>query len=146
MIAPAIVGVDQEPSGCWVACISTITGIPLDQLPKASWFESEDEFLKRKLWIAYHNTVIKELGKLGWAVAYLGPRIPGGYAVASGPSPRHPDDENFKHAVVVYDGLFCWDPHPSREFIPHIDEYEVLVQLARPYCPVESWANYDPRV
>ena len=134
--------VDQEPNGCWVACVASITGIPLADLPKAEWDQYADPIVRQKNWSNYHNKVIRAIGEKGWAVAYLGASIPMGYAIATGKSPRSELYDTINHCVVVYDGKFSWDPHSSRDYVTDIYEYEILVRI-EPYFHTESWESKD---
>lgn len=116
---------DQPTNGCWVACIAGLTGIPLDELapliPAAD--EGDYEALKGR-GAEYHNAVIAKMHAHGWTLAYLGTRVPAGYSIASGQSPR-----GILHAVIAKDGVLWHDPHESRAGC-EIKEYEVVLRLA----------------
>lgn len=116
---------DQPTNGCWVACIAGLTGIPLDELapliPAAD--EGDYEALSRR-GAEYHNAVIAKMHAHGWTLAYLGTRVPAGYSIASGQSPR-----GILHAVIAKDGVLWHDPHESRAGC-EIKEYEVVLRLA----------------
>lgn len=122
--------IDQEPDGCWVACLASITGIPLAEFPKPPVGDGKDGWSSESS-CAYHNGAMAVLHRHGWTIAVLGTRVPvEGYAVASGPSPRL---EGSWHAVVWKDGAPLFDPHPSRSFLQgEPGEFELVVRI-RPF-------------
>lgn len=121
--------VTQVPSGCWVACLAGLTDIPHDDLVAFVPNVSVDDALKgdsefRMAWTEYHNSVVRFMHQRGWTYASLGSRIPKGFAIGVGKSPRGVD-----HAVITLDGKLWWDPHPSRDGIESITQFEVVVPI-----------------
>lgn len=121
MLTP--VKIDQRPNGCWSACVATISGIPLDELDLGipadadeNWFRSNRSNL--------HNDMQRRLIARGFFLHTTWRRIPKGFAIAGGTSPR-----GVPHAVVTLDGELWHDPHPSRAGLVSIDEFEILIQI-----------------
>lgn len=87
-----------DPDGnCLEACIATITGLELDEIP---------HFLDE--WYLEYETWLHALGwRMAWWNAGAGGDPPG-LAIANGPSFR-----GLPHSVVYLDGLLYHDPHPS---------------------------------
>lgn len=118
--------IDQRgDSDCWIACLSSLTGIPLADFPQPPPEPSENAAR-----VDYGNAVRLFLHDQGWRIAVLWNAVPAGYAIAGGPSPRHRDG----HAVVVLDGRMVHDPHPSRAGLEEVENYEVLIPLV-PHTP-----------
>jgi len=113
----------QKPNGCYAACIASITGIPLDEVPHPV----ESDF-SPQAWCLYRNTLVRFLRYRGWWLAYIpvatewGP--PKGYAIISGNSPR-----GTGHSCVALDGKIIHDPHPEGGGLVTTEEYEVLIEL-----------------
>ncbi len=114
--------VDDDTGNCYAACLSTITGIPFDALsiPPDEWDKHTDS--------ERYNRVTAILLEHGWWRCRLWKHAPIGLAIASGPSPRG----DFDHSVVVLDGNFYHDPHPSRAFLETVNGYEIFVPLVNP--------------
>ena len=124
--------VDQEtPDDCWTACLASLTGLPLEGFPNAPDVKDPNYEEAALNEIVYTQEVKRHLTDHGWMWRpWSGVRsIPGGYAIATGPSPRRP---GFDHCVVVKDGEIVHDPHPSRASIAKIIEYEIVIPLAPP--------------
>ncbi|MDD4971941.1 MAG: hypothetical protein PHT07_21145 [Paludibacter sp.] len=108
---------DGKHGDCWMACISTLTGIPMDELPDvndpmnaewSSYWVTMWKFLQEKGFNLYCETVAQFKGN-------------NEYCIASGKSPRG----DFYHAVVWNDGI-AHDPHPDRTGILTIDHFEII--------------------
>lgn len=88
-----------DPDGnCFEACIATITGIALDEIPHYlddDWFGSYSAWLREHGWLA------------AWWEAGTGCEPPG-LAIANGVASR-----GLRHSVVVRDGALAHDPHPE---------------------------------
>lgn len=103
--------VDQTTFGagegdCLAACIATILGIPLAEIPnvcaesagpQSTWLERLNAWLRSRGWVA----VLVEGGPGPWADG-----LP---LIVTGPSPR-----GLLHATVWRGGEMVHDPHPSR--------------------------------
>lgn len=115
----AFVGVNQKPNGCWMACLASLTGIPLDEFP-----DVPDDVQGRES--SLHNAVTVLLREHGWQLHRLWTTdtAPRGWAISAGESPR-----GLFHAVVVHDGALVWDPHPSRAGLKRMEDYEVLIPM-----------------
>lgn len=111
-------GVDSSPSergNCDAACVSTITGIPLDEIPpyqehgENGWFEERQKFLKSRGLFS----VIFDARFLSSENSHI---FPNGLCIAVGPAPRG----DWNHAVVgcVTDGKLklIHDPYPNGSF------------------------------
>lgn len=120
--------VDQRPNGCTAACIATLTGIPLDELPHppidadpAIWFGREGVDLRNDYMGRLHDV----LHRHGWYFGAIlaGPK-PRGFALAGGIGPR-----GVPHHVVVKDGELWHDPHESRAGLVSVESYDILIQV-----------------
>lgn len=121
------VWVDQPGEDeCWIACMASLTGIPLGEFPQPP---TDDRNAESET--AYDTAVRAFLMERGWRLHTVRLDIPEGYAIASGKSPRR---EGFWHSVVYRDGVLAHDPHPDRTGLGGnpVDEYEILIPLARP--------------
>lgn len=112
-----MIPVIQKPNGCYSACVSSITGIPLEDLPQPT-----DEELTHEHWHAYNNRLHAVLRAKGWFKVYVAD-VPLGFSIASGPGPRE-----LEHSCVALDGEVVHDPHPDGGGLVCITEYEVLVK------------------
>lgn len=100
---------------CFAACVATITGVPLDQIP--NFIEAGREWFA-VLWNWADET--------GWDVysAHSKETLPNGPLIVTGPGAR-----GFGHACVWIggpDGMIAWDPHPSRAGLVECDHWIVL--------------------
>ena len=119
--------VDQGDGECWIACLASLTGLPLENFPKppdVRVAKSADE-------VAFQNSVIRYLRAHRFRLVNLGLDRPAGLAIATGVSPRAEPGSHLAHCVIVRDGIFEFDPHPSRAGLPQVDEYEILVPLVK---------------
>lgn len=96
---------EKQKGNCFAACLASLFDIPLKEIP--AFEESKNwgcDFIdwidKNNIDYTMHNTP------------------PKGYAMANGISPR-----GIRHSVIVKDGRFFHDPHPSREFLTKINDY-----------------------
>lgn len=106
-------GLTKEDGNCWAACVSSITGIPLADIPvpmchEENWYEQCVKFLADREWFYLEVP----------AYAFcLTKNHPDTYIMVAGQSPRY----DCLHAVVgqICSGrvLFVHDPHPSGGFI-----------------------------
>jgi hypothetical protein len=115
---------DQVSGGCWPACLAGLTGIPHEALTRHVPPNFRETMNDDGVWNAFHNAILVELHAHGWTYDYLGPRIPRGFAIGVGKSPRGLD-----HAVIVHDGVLWHDPHPSRAGLVRITSFEILVPI-----------------
>lgn len=117
----------QRPNGCYAACIASLTGIPLDEIPHPI---ETDHFTSYRFtpeeWTAYRNEVNRFLRARGWWRAWIpADTPPRGYAIAHGDGPR-----GVGHCVVVKDGQVVMDPHPDGGGLVGVEGYETLVKCA----------------
>lgn len=118
--------VDQTKFGapegnCLMACVASITGIPLEALDDLYTAEARAE--GSHWWDVFTSA----LNRHGWHAVYLLAEdgvIPRGYAVGSGVSPR-----GLRHAVVVQDGAIVHDPHPSRAGVEQVEAFYALFPI-----------------
>lgn len=126
--------VDQTTFGapegnCLMACVATLTGVPLGALDDL--FAAECQHEGAHWWELFTAA----LHTHGWHPVYLPGAdgvVPTGYAIGSGVSPR-----GLRHAVVVKDGQLAHDPHPSREGA-EVDGFYVLVPIRAALSPTGS--------
>ncbi len=100
-----------DPDGnCLEACIATITGIDLVEIPHFldDWFEAYSAWLRLRGWCA------------AWWDSGAG-SVPPGVAIAAGPGPR-----GLRHSVVVRDGNAVHDPHPSGDGLVGVEFWIAL--------------------
>lgn len=113
---------------CFLACLATIFEMDLDDIPKfnITMFEKDgDWYSDFKEWI--HNFGV-------WPVVWtdyrdnkyhaLNPKDYPGIVIASGPSPRIPEEW---HAVVYKDGELLHDPHPDKTGINEVHKIEAFM-------------------
>lgn len=123
------VHVDQTTFGfpggnCFSACIATLLGLPLADVPyfmePEDWWDGFLEWLRPRGLYA----LCFPLKDQGWR--------PPGYHVLSGRSPRRPDDPNAHHSVVARGDEIIHDPHPSRDgLLAHLDVIVLIPMLPR---------------
>lgn len=106
-----------DPDGnCLEACFSSLTGIPLEDIPhylNDAWFNSYVHWLLDRGWfLQYWHGGIEE--------------APRGFAVASGPAVR-----GLEHSTIYLDGELFHDPHPSDAGLESINGWMVLIPLRR---------------
>lgn len=125
---PEPVKVDQRPFGCWAACIATLTGIDLDELPHPPvdvafevWSASVEN--RNRFRQQMHDALLRH----GWFEGSIGTQaIPAGFALAGGMSPR-----GLAHWVVVRDGQLWHDPHESGAgLVGDVEEYCIIIRTA----------------
>ena len=130
-------GVTQTITGddgnCLEAAIATVTGIPLDEFPLDLLGHPETHpkwFSRLRDWLYFHD----------WTMDEVHGEPPSGLHVAVGPSPRKAGS----HAVVVLNGKYLFDPHPSRTFFG-VGEAKYYITLDRrvqhPLPPVTTPTN-----
>lgn len=106
-----------DPDGnCLEACIATITGLELDEIPHflEEWYLEYEKWLRGRGWL------------IAWWNAGAGGDPPG-LAIANGPSFR-----GLPHSVVYLDGLLYHDPHPSDAGLVEVRYWILLWREARP--------------
>lgn len=122
-----------ERGNCFAACIASILGLPLDDVPNfcnhENWREEANQWLKQ-FGLFYVDFAIPEdqRAELIWEHA--------GYHVIIGPAQR-----GLRHSVVGYKGQGVHDPHPSGAMLLEAQEYGFLVstfELAMPMPVAES--------
>ena len=108
---------------CWAACISSITEIPLEELPDAN----DPEHQSYKEWPVYWCAMLDYLKTKGFSLYNTGINnfknidFP---VIAVGKSPRG----DFNHAVVWQNGIIH-DPHPDRTGIHSIVDFMVIEKI-----------------
>jgi hypothetical protein len=90
------------PGNCVQACIATVFGRPLEEVPHFALFNSWHQALN--LWLSdWYDLAARirpvEKGHPDWLYLLIGG------------SPRNAD---WSHIVVGWKGRILWDPHPSR--------------------------------
>lgn len=112
----------NQHGDCWAACISTITEIPIEEIPDVNdpkysewptyWYAMWN-FLKDKGFLLYCENVNQFKGN-------------GDCCIACGKSPRG----NFNHAVIWNNGMIH-DPHPDKTGILNIDHFEIIEKTTK---------------
>jgi hypothetical protein len=110
------IGVRQTEFGdegnCLRACIATICQVELDEVvdvldgvePEANWFLRIERWARER---GYELDV------------HMPDSPPSGWSIAIGETVRGPQT----HAVVAYNGVMWWDPHPSDLWLIKPDHY-----------------------
>jgi hypothetical protein len=123
------VRVDQDQFGlrgnCQSACLATLLGIPLSEVPNWAAMEGNDQlkFDAMRSWlraIGWDLMTVERGGMDAWP-----PRF--GAFIAGGKSARGID-----HAVIYRDGELWHDPHPDRTGIKSVETIDNLYPL-NPY-------------
>lgn len=105
---------------CWAACISSLTEIPIEELPDVNDPKNSE-------WPSYWYTMWNFLKDRGFSLycenvnQFVGNN---GYCIACGKSPRG----DFNHAVIWNDGIIH-DPHPDKTGILNIDHFEIIDKI-----------------
>lgn len=134
-------GPDSPPAergNCDLACLSTITGIPLEQIPRYNELSLDDWHAKRHDFLREHG-LIAIPAELSWrenpAYRYL---FPDGPCIAVGKSPRG----SWNHAVVgILQGcelILVHDPHPSGEFLEGEVKFVEIIYRLHKTEPLEA--------
>lgn len=126
-------GNDGEKRGnCLMASLASILEVPLESMPVLT-----NEHDNGTWW----NVLLRAAQAHGFTAIYwnndsyvqagddnveVGPFLPYGYHIASGPSPRG----DFGHSVVALDGHIVHDPHPSRAGIKEITSWILIFPRA----------------
>lgn len=103
---------------CWSACIASITGIPISEIPnfcveyKSYWWEETLKWLEARGLTGIHQTIFH---RKDWSYD--------GYWLASGKSPRADCD----HCVVFKGNKMVHDPHPSNDGIEGKPLYATII-------------------
>lgn len=98
---------------CLAAAMASVLEIPLSDIPA---FEEMSEE-------SWHDSLLEFLYGRGYDVDVL-QVPPAGYGIAHGMGPR-----GVHHSVVVLDGEFIHDPHPSGLYLDSIDCYWQFTNL-----------------
>src|SRR5579863_3253137 len=110
--------IDQISStGCVPACIASITGIPIGEIPDFMAPRDGSGWSRVRAWLRTR----------GWAAVDLQAKSLGrgrGYVLLRGVSPR-----GSRHCVVGLDGRIVHDPHPSKVGMVSIDTVTELVPI-----------------
>ncbi len=105
---------EPPEADCFMACIASVTELPLEGLPKLheaegdgkNWWAVTKAALLEKGWLIINHNVNRPEDQIK----------PHGVAIAGGDSPRgacHEDGSNIGHAVVMSDGMLFHDPFPD---------------------------------
>lgn len=99
------VGQKTMPGNCLQACVASVLDLPLEAVPH---FVGDDWATAGELhwWSEWRRWTAAR----GLSLTTRAPE-PGEYYIASGPSPRDP--ENMAHVAVYRDGDLAHDPHPD---------------------------------
>lgn len=108
---------------CLAACVSTITGIPIDEMPHfawygGDWFRRMSKFLDANGFELLGTWVIKN--NPDWAEKFHGVDD---MCIVGGKSPRL---YWAGHAVVYYKDMPWWDPHPDDTFLTEAEDVYLI--------------------
>jgi len=119
---------------CYTACLASILELDMNVLASfeqyyGSWAMSWE---KDREDAALLVASVRELARVGGVVMVrLGIQnpmmvgiVPHGFSIATGPGPR-----GFPHATVAHCGDIVHDPHPSRDGLLKIQDYEVALPI-----------------
>lgn len=99
-----------HPAGdCLRACVATVLGLPLDEVPHFVQYIEHPAGTDPMLW---WWALVGFCHFHGWDATYPDDVFdpPDGWSLANGPSHR-----GHQHVVVARDGAVVFDPHPSRD-------------------------------
>lgn len=118
---------------CFMACVASITEIPLEELPNL--YDDADQMGE-----SWWEVTVQALTERGWIICWYdtdGDSLltPPGWAIANGLSPRgtlsDKTDERIRHSVVVFDGEMNHDPHPDCTWLDGpADGYYIMIKTA----------------
>lgn len=106
---------NEQNGNCFRACLATITGLGIDDMPHFEDMSADEWWPKFFKW-AWDN---------GWEV-FSHSNAPDGVAIATGYTKR-----NTYHAVVVDSGRMVHDPHPSNDGLKKQDWWCTLESTSR---------------
>ncbi|MGN6438517.1 MAG: hypothetical protein ACTHMM_18380 [Agriterribacter sp.] len=122
---------------CYAACIASIMGLPITEVPNVEvlfdiddfyWSQVMHTWLNSKGWELYTNNDFKVFHDEHYGVNdgrredYLN-SCSGKYYLVSGKSPR-----GVMHMCVYKDGQLVHDPHPTREGVSTCEYFEELIK------------------
>lgn len=116
---------------CWRACIASITGCPIAEVPHFVRDHVDEWFEATNVWLAEHvgQTLLYYAGEHTARADRRAEVTPREYVLLDGKSPRGP----WYHVVVAdaITGEMVHDPHPSRAGITTISGVFALVAATR---------------
>lgn len=105
---------ESENGNCMAAALASLLDLDISLVPA---FEERQDRWKQ--------TLLEWLSCLGLTINVFNNKDdeepPRGYAIATGVSSR-----GIRHAVVVLDGAFVHDPHPSNDYLADIQKFWVI--------------------
>lgn len=136
-----------ERGNCDLACLSTITGIPLEQIPRYCELGPDDWHVKRHDFLRGYG-LIAIPAELSWRenpnFRYL---FPDGPCIVVGKSPRGEWDHSVVGILQDCELTLVHDPHPSGAFLKGEAKYvEVIYRLHKteplePLAPRFTWGT-----
>lgn len=106
----------RSDSDCYMACLASLTGIPLEEFKVISneEYEAMSQEDKSNAGTRQHNENLQVLMKHGWTYARgNSDKPPPGWCIGSGKSPRG----DWDHSIVCLDGKPFFDPHKSGDML-----------------------------
>lgn len=104
---------EAQNGNCMAAALASLLDLDIAEVPA---FEDLQETWKR--------TLLAWIDSLGMTIR-VQDHAPEGFAIATGPSNR-----GIHHAVIVNNGAFAHDPHPSNDFLVAIKKYWAVTPKA----------------
>lgn len=115
---------------CLAAAIASVMELSIEDVPAfEDSYDLPDDQWQELLWDFLHA---KKYDLEQWDDA------PNGYAIAHGVGAR-----GVRHSVVVLDGVFAHDPHPSRGFLESVDYYWRLFPMTCARCNAQELTCND---
>lgn len=134
-------GEEVVRGNCYAACIASMLELPITEVPNVEvffhindyphWYVIMDTWLKSKGWEligdmnyqCFHSGLITDPEFL-CQVDELCKKLKDSYYLVSGQSAR-----GVSHICIYQNGQLVWDPHPSREGLVTIDNFQTLEKI-----------------
>jgi hypothetical protein len=118
-----------ELGNCQSACLATLLGLPIDQVPNwtaLTTFSDNEKYRAMQQW----------LRERGWHLFTVNAIPQHGYCIAGGKAAR-----GLYHAVIYKDGAPWHDPMPGGGGLISADEADLLVPIAPHTCEFVAWRD-----
>jgi hypothetical protein len=126
-----------QRGNCYAACIASLLEISITEVPNVEvffhldglfWSDVMDKFLESKGWELFNNHKFARMHPDDNRVTFIMPKgdvdamqLKDRYYLVSGKSAR-----DVNHIVIYKNGYLAHDPHPSREGLITMDNFQVL--------------------
>ena len=112
---------DGKQGNCMSACIASLMGITIDDVPNFFEISNNDKewWIELRKWLATHHFGIMTINfEQGWAERF------NGYLIVSGISQR-----DIFHATIWKNGKMVHDPHSSKSGIKKPEQIDIIYCL-----------------